>query len=68
MFKRKLVAVDYPEDCKMIKDFFYKLGVEISLEEAEGLWYDFSNSRSAGWLNLDDDLLKDCFREYVEYA
>lgn len=68
MFKRKLVIVNYPEDCKIIKDFFYSFGVEISLEEAEELWYDFSASQSAGWLNIDSDvnLLKDCFREYVE--
>lgn len=66
MFKRRLVAVDHFEDCQRIKNFFYDFGVEISLNEAEELWDDFSTSYCAGWLNTSVEFLKKCFREYVE--
>ena len=34
--------------------------------EANELWLDFSNSRCAGWLIVCEELLTDCFMEYVE--
>ena len=55
-------------DLKYIKSYFYARGVEISLEEAEDLWVNFSYSRSAGWLCIDEELLAQCFMESVENA
>lgn len=68
MLRRKLVIPYRVEDLKKIKEYFYKYGVEISLEEAEELWDDFSDSYSAGWLFTDEELLAQCFWQYVENA
>lgn len=68
MLKRKLFISYETEDLKKIKEYFYKYGVEISLDEAEELWNDFSDSYSVGWLVIDEELLAQCFWQYVENA
>ena len=66
MFDKKLYIDEDFEDLIKIKNFFFTRGIELTLKEANELWLDFSNGRCAGWLIVCEELLTDCFMEYVE--
>lgn len=66
MFDKKLYIDEDFEDLIRIKNFFFCRGIELTLKEANELWLDFSNGRCAGWLIVCNELLTDCFMEYVE--
>ena len=66
MFDKKLYIDEDFEDLIRIKNFFFTRGVELTLKETNEIWNDFSDSRCAGWLIVDVEMLSQCFMEYVE--
>lgn len=57
----------FPDDCTRIRDSFKKMGVRISMETAQDVWIQHSESQMAGWLYLPDDSseLNDILQNYI---
>lgn len=46
--------VDYPKDCKRIKEVLANRGYWATFEQCEVLWKKYSKSMAAGWMKLPD--------------
>lgn len=62
----KLITA-FPEDCLRIKETFETLGKTLTLEDAQDVWIEYSESLLAGWLYLPKDTteLEDILKEYL---
>ena len=58
--------IDYPEDVKKIVNILKSKNIEITPDEAEDLWYDYSADCDACWLGLPED--EEVFEIIIQYA
>lgn len=57
---KKEIEFNHPNDMKKIIEYLETVGtIHCTHKKLESLWYDFSETYSAGWLNPDDELLSD---------
>lgn len=55
----------HPEDTHKIVDYLRAHGeLKIRAKTVEDYWYDFSDTRCAGWLGVDEETLES-FAEYL---
>lgn len=56
----------YPDQVCYLIQLLEKQGtINCSGSQLEDLWYDFSETRAAGWLTVDPELVED-FIDYIE--